>query len=1456
MGIVKVCLYCPFFNFSDFKQSLKLKMATKASRKVRVTTDQFYTKAAQIQNTLTYGSSIDDNYRGSNYFEVGSGYTQGQSVRSLVTLNDNALTYDSTEEDNSYIINKYPSIFNLYPNLSNYPFLSIAYDITTSDDVPIFRVPGKGIGRSEFYGATSSTSGNYRLWEETAYYYTNIFRGRISITQPLNETNGPRWPYSGLLYSGNLVQFTGAEGGVQVMTYQNGRGIPQYDPFQEYFSGDAYCFGSATPKDPSSGLTLSPELSMGCVPGNNDICMGVSIDTMYHANEKMYKYPSPNSGDYNTYDLNIWGPVDSHPAPFTREAQNISFTRSERFYSPENSNNDYYAPWPKYYAYENNQPVPVLNQGPVTCRIGAAFNIGAQAYYEPDVVEGDEPRGNPNYVAVSCVPLFQGEEVSVGSYVYANCLGHIITPEPVGTTPYPVASYDDASGNIPGIMNPSSLIFPFPRDEFQYIHRDARRDNPWYDWFDTTYGATGYTGTPNFLLSGIPDIGSAIIQTRNDDASFPYINQSNQGSIIVQARTLTNPLDSNGSGRMVLIGAGSSQETASLPAIDDPMALRFSRITKFIGYPERALCVGNTLQKITGTGQWTYTGSMIGFEQETFVNGYGYIPELIDGTVIVPETSTSSGVTYEILGDNSVILNSAGTGVNGELYMLQRFSIITQYGRGTLSSYGNSRIMIYPDSETFGGSRYISSSYEETVNVSANNLLVLATCTDGAVNMYLLSQITSVSVFAVDDLTRYPVGTIFRIMNNSNRENWAKCIVTGNDGVTLTISLLPVVIYQFNASGGGRNVYDIGTYVYSTMIEDFENPTVSITTESDYGSVTTVRMLTIPPLNRESDLILVNQPGSDKNCIFELSKSLDLVISYKSSLIKGGAYYWKNPLYYTDSFMYTYSTVGAPFDLAGPFNSAELYQNGVDTGTELIVGNITNLQSGQITQVSYFPNITTFTGTFGSIGTVRQIYPVAPYTQEYPSTTNTQPVAGLQPDLLGWPSYIVRNTATFIIDVRFLILEQGTDYVAGDTYDVLGGSGIGMTVTVISAISGAITKLQIADYGVGYTLNDKVTIDGGGNDCIVKLKLPVSREVDGYYQDDSPERHDKAEPILYFDLDIIEPGTGYSVGIVDTECPVYDINFTLGFRMQIRIIEVSGTGAIIDAEMVLPLTDPENDTYWEYQVGYRVTIPNDGNGDAVIQLNRPLKPSKMIFTSGGSGYTTGTGISTYNLTQNNLATICGLDIVPGECQVIDYSTTFYVPTFWDLSRYDVGDILAFDQLGNQTATAEITLIDQAQSLIEFNQLTPGVGYFAPPSGDYAFLPTVNLTKTATTVSIETNAITGAIENVTIDSIGVGAQVSDKIVVSGGDENALFELGPEKDIPAPWQPFINGRQATATEWNEYKTVLKSSVNLLDKPLTINFSKMYPNYYDNSWYYYGNPDNKDPYTTGYTEWPNES
>lgn len=1423
----------------------------------QLTFQEGYSKGSNwIFDHINYGTDYDDNYTAKTpvLFAVGSAYTQGNEVRSFFDLNQNGpVLYNPTQLDETNITTTFSSIFINYPNLTNYPYLSdeYPYDQTqienNSKESPIFKFPGKGFGEIEFYQSGNQTNGLIEYCEPMlrSFYYTNIFHDRIQITDTVNYKEA-KYPFNGMIYSGNLVQLQiqpnvddNTFSNVKVILYQNGRGIPQYDPTKEYFSGNAY----GIPLWQDISFQIEPELSMGSVPGSNNSCLGVSLDSFAtNTSETVYKYKVPSG--YTLEELNDfpWIKWHCHPAPFTAPSVDTSFTLNSRILSPENSNNNYYAPWPNYYAYHTDDAIPVLSSGFVTCLIGSSINIGSKGYYEPDVVEGDDPRNNPNYVSISIVPLFQGEEIKVGSQVYANAMGHVITPLPVGTTPYPVATYDDASGNVQGLVNFRTAPASTLNSSFFGVQRDARRDNPWYDWFDATYGSVGWTSTPNFILSNIPDEGVAVIQSR-DGTSLNYMNQSNQGSIIIQASTTVNPATVNGSGRMTLIGQTGYDND------NNNISMKFARINKFPGNAENALSVGYMNETITGTGQWPYTGTINNFEQSTYAHGFGYS----NSTYNVREIGGATIEMTSVDSNGSVLtftLNSAGTGYQiGDLVTATNTSL--NWAEGTIRYYENSAsfqfVTLVSLVANLGGSNYQSSLYEKGYNISANNLLLTATARINTNfvprnGIALISFITNVSIFNVTDVSRYPVGTEVALVNGSNPSNWATVLVDSNDGVNITVQLYRI---------GGRNVYQTGTYLYSTKIVGYHEvgsnyntvslipfPEVSIAIQASDGIVTEIQMIDIPNQNKDGDLILVHQSGSDLNCIFQLDSDVSNIVNFSTKLIKGGAGYFHNPIIYADAI----TMVNIPSADDTLTNRAQILNpGGIYSGADVFVGWTSPgfLDMGTLTNISYFPNTPTYTGQFGDIQTISQSYPIN-LSNQPDGGGGTTPIPAN-----GWPSFVFRNTATFYQDVRFFIAQKGTGYTVGGPFNVSGGSGINMTVYVVKVDSnGGIEKLKVANIGSGYLKEDNVIVLSGNNDSQIILKLPITRELDVYF---SRITEDILYPFLHFNPVIINGGSGYSVGgPFTTNCPVYDVNTLNTFNINVNILSVDGSGAILDLEIVLPPTDISAFTgYFGYQLGYNIIV-DGGNNDSLIKLSTPIKADKIEFTNGGTNYVTASNVSTFNLSQNNLVVICGLETTGvGECEVIDYSSSDLKPSFWDLTRYTVGDIIAFNQNGNISATAEITSINVATRAITFNQLTVGVGY-TNSSGAYAFLPTINLSQTATTLDIVSS--NGSITSVVMNTLGTNTEYNDYLIIEGGDNNAVIQISSERDVPPDWQIFENGRNATAAEWNTYKTALRSSVNLLDHRAMIHFEKHYPNYYNNSWYYYGDPDNKDPYTAG--------
>jgi hypothetical protein len=1396
---------------------------------------------------FTLGSRDDHNVSLRNArIAAGSAYTQGQKLRSYKELNNNGdFVQNPTTNDEDQIRNAFSGLITLYPNLNAYPFLyplrtilwsDFSTVITNSLDRPIYLYNARGLSNSIVWHNNSPTvapSSCTKLARvnPAGYYFSENFQGQLYLPKPevLRTRDAPKYPYNGYTYSGQLVQYLfdpqqpsndneQPKTVVYTAPFQLGRGIPQYNPNNEYFAGNA--FGTPVFND----VVLTPMLSVGCNPGNNNYCAGVALDSFFDEQVSAIFY---NRNATELADTVFGFPsAQTRPAPFTTGPRNVSFTTATNPLSPENSAGYYWAPWPQYYAYPPNDPVPIQEEGLTCVRIGAATNIGMQAYYEPDVAPGDDPINNPNYVAVSTVPLFQGEQVLVGSNVYATCRGHIITGDPVGESPYLPASYLDAAPNDATLFD---VLVGVP---FLGVQRKGFQENPWYDYYDPTYGSVGWTSTPAFLLSYIPDEGVAILATRDGSTTLPYLHMANQGSLIVQATSTQDPLSESGSGRKRLLG--------------EPTYGVDNRLTKFPNGPERSLCIGNTFQTFRGTGQWTYTGTVLDFDQtaNTFAGGIGYSVDRYD-TI----GGTGSGLTVDVTSVDAngtiltVVLNSSGSGyTDGDLLTIVDSSARNDlFGENAFNYYANCATVVFttgPNAVTLtaGGSGYTSEIEVEGYNLSANNLIVSATAAGYTFSEFGFYTIltTAPTQDLLPDPERYPYGTRLRVYTaNAAKNDLAVVEVTDNDGATVTLAFPADQIITSYMKRGSNNIYDRGTFLYNTQLVNQVNPRLRITADAN-GQITGIAVVDFGENNRNGDIILINT--GDRNCLFTLDNDTANIVTFSSKLHSGGVGYYHNSFFFADALTVLSATTPTYLQT----NDVTVVNSGVSTGATGKIGRSYS-PTGQVTNFFYDPPVAVVSNGFTG-----EVYDTNTLLQVYPFNLATQPGgAGAQP-ATGWPSYVYRDTATYAqYDLVPFVKIAGTGYTKGE-YATTGGSGTGLRVYITEVTStGGVVDVVVTESSVvpaGYLYNETLVVSGGGNDCEIVLKLPPTQEITFRYFEfaTTPGVYYLAS-VLLFDYQIVNGGTGYVVGgPFTTTCAVYATNAAV--NLTVNILDVDPiSGAILDLETATV----DNVEIAGYQIDYTFVI-NAGNSDCVIRLVKPRAAQRVTFTSGGTGYTLGT-YTTYNVSANNYAGICGLETTgPGECEVIDYGASDPKPSFWDLSRYTVGDILAFDQDGNQSATAEILTIDNATHAITFNQLTVGTGYVQPVTSMYGILPTVNTSLVSTTVDVTSvDPNTGAVTGININTLGTGTRYGDFLVVESGNNNCVIRIQSEKDVPAPSQPFVNGRAATPDEWNGYKTVMKSAVNLLDRNCLFNLKRGKCNFYNNSYYFYGDPDNKDPY-----------
>jgi hypothetical protein len=1375
------------------------------------TTNNFVSSGALVTRSMAVGDNNDNvksKLLGNAFFGVGSAYTQGNTVRSFYDMNSGPpLIYTPTSDDITLVTTKFKTLIKSRPIVGLYPWLSPYVEsypevVNLSRTRPIYNILGKGLGKIEIYKCGNSLDGDYLsskpLWME--HYYNFNITGDIPLQPKIKNADTTIYPFSGMMYSGMLTQYSFQEGDVKIIPYQAGRGIPQCDPTKDYYSGDPF----GRPTFPN-GVAIHPFLSPGVAAGNCDFCLGVSLDTQ--GRNKLFNYPKPN--DFvgaRTKNL----PYNDHPAPHTVPPTNVSYTNVEKIQSPgPGLSGTTWSPWPWYYAYNSDDHVPILTEGKTSLKIGSAFNIGMQCYYEPDVEDGDDPVGNPKYLCVQTVPLFQGEKVKVGSEVAATSMGHVITWDRKGVSPYPSSSAISVAGNQVIVNTDSFPLFTNPR-QTNGNAREARDENPWWDWCDPTFGAVGWTSTPGFSLNFIPDKGVAVCQSLI--TPLPYLAQSLQGSCVVRASTVVDPLDPLGSGRMELIGASAYNDTEN----------KFQRMLKVPGDGERSQVVGNAMGEIEGTGRWRWDGS---FEANTsvFINGLGYTP----GLYSLVGGGGNSGIVEVLSVDaygsiTGISMVNYGSGYpDGGLVSIQSPTAVPG-GTGSPFWFSNTATMVYTSTVPIlacRGTGYTSGygcvGFNVTKNLGVVEIDVRYTTTNtdaipgqdkiqgfyGLPYSYFMKNVLDTSLFTPG---RVLYGVNFK--TSAKLEKTTALVifyVKSNNGTDVELGI-------FYNNCGDSYAYPEGVHKFAIQFADYYTPMeVTIVADTE-GQIENLKITDYGRGSENGDFILVYQPLSGNNYIFVL----DMAASgdYGTQFVEGGGGY--------KFFQIT------PMKWPDPRNYCRLIQGGVDTGSQMRMTTATNC--GNISGMSWvdtkvltidqaFVNYNVFSGSpdIGSKCIVQQIVQM-----NYESQPVTRPVDG-------WDNYAVIQNATIIMDGYCRVINGGTNNVVGPI-TFTGGSGIGMTLTVTQiSDTGELLGVEITDYGTGMRANDVLTLGGGK----VVLQLNPTDDVFYFMAEDTGLKTPAS--VMIFDYHIINSGTGYTAGsTVTTTCPNRS-----GVGMVAVVVSVGPEGQL----EALTLLSTGNGLY---NIGDVVTV--DGGG-GYFKLVRPVQPKKTNWHKRGTGYTTAVGVPTVNMQANNLIILA--DTGAGTLVPIGYNApSHYRPPIWDLSRYNQGDELVFVQGGNQTARYTISF-DGATGDTTYTPVSAGSGYTFG-SSNYGWFGTINATEIPTTVDIVADA-DGALVSVVVNTIGDRFKFGDDLVVSQGDNNAVVRIQPLKNVTPWWENTINGRLPTASQWNDYKECLTGAVNLFDNQVVVDMKMNYPNYYNNS--YYNNGDGGRDYVNNVGGYP---
>lgn len=1313
----------------------------------------FVSKGALVIRSLTnYANNNDSKSRllQQSVMNVGSAYTQGNVV--TIPVFDYNATYLPTEEDIIQTKSLNNRLFKDFPLLNEYPWLV---------PLSIKNTLGRGNGTIEIYNVAPSLNGLYsRVIYMDQYYNLNI-SGDIPLQPAPKNVIGPEFPFSGSIYSGQLVQYYFDNKNIKVIPYQAGRGVPQWDITQEYYSGNPWGIPLRL------GTPLEPRLSPGAAPGNNDFCLGIVQESSGRC--PLFGYQKP---DDLTKTQSQWYNKD-HPSPFSLEPRNLTGKKNGPLTSPQNYSLTNWAPWPRYYSYQTDEQIPVLTKGITNATIGAAYNIGMQCYYEPEVEPGDDPRGNPKYLPVQTIPLFQGEKVKLGSEIYSTVMGHIITWDRRGESPYPVASPTSSMGNTTfNIIGLGTEFFFFL---YQGNLRDSRDENPWWDWCDPTMGAIGWCGTPGFSLTNIPDEGVPLCRAI-DGEIIPSLAQSLQGSVIVRATSTINPLDNNGSGRMELINSAEYCESDA----------KFRGLVKMPGDSERGQVIGSSMQEIAGTGRWSYDGSYPSLGG-TPINGFLYQTGLYN---LVPSNPLSGGIDGVIdvtsVDANGSILTfdviNLGYGyTEGELLRIVNDDT---YPKGTPYYKENCAVVRY-SSGTFimdsRGSRYKSKYGCIGYNITKNlGLIPLDIKFDNQrsdefdVKDYAYGKVSNTENYTLVDKNT----NLFTINRRFWPLNFFSSQKINKESPLMLFEEASNLMGRLTTFTGDPFAYEQGIKEYSIQFDGAYQPMEITVIASEDGQVEDFKITDYGLGHENGDLILVYQYNSDNNYIFEYSvNSLEV-----GRLVAGGAGYifaqnnnikWVNPRNIYD------------------IKSTSLLIKAMSTDKSGTLNNLSwNVEQYNYTQFVNLP--------LGSKQIVSQTIQIEP---------------GNYPISEPWDLYAKTENATFYLDAYSRIINPGSGYQSGE-YGTVEAGGL---IVLVTADQGVVVNVSIIDYGISYH-NEIKTINGGDGNCKIMLKINTQDSVYNYKLPTSASINTLFS-CLNYNYELLSPGTNYSVMNYNTTCPNRP-----GQNMIVSVLSVGINGEV----EALDIIDEGNALY---NIGDVVTITNGVIGeDAYFRIVAPREPQKVRWHIRGTGYTTGTNIPTYNLQQNNL--IIAANTSTGGC--VPYNTVgFTGPYFWDLSRYEPNDVVRIIQGTNSTCIQTMTTINYQLGTITWGNISNGVGYTTGIS-DNGWFRTVNDTAGITLVDIE--AVDGEITNVVISSLSPRARVGDMILIEqpGSDLNAVIQLSPLKSVIPWWEERINGRQPTSEQWNEYRDALKSGVNLMDYPISLDFKPNYPNYFNNSYY----------------------
>lgn len=901
-----------------------LQRPSKTLQAIEVTNSFQTSQTFTIPQGFAFHGSTREQSNSSNNSEKFYGTTSSDGAsaisRDLFHANINEpIVYNETLDDRKQIINKYSDRVNTNTALATYPYINPLPTLQNQTDTTltaiaqsqanvtnsIYKCLGKGLGDITFTRVAQPIEGQPSAVGFVTEYLSN---GTVLRRQKSGSSAGTLYPYDGYIYSGTLVQIiveTSPDDSsvkqVAVIPYQSGRGIP---PIPTNFQPDT---NPATNNQLTAfppygelqwvdGSTIEPDLASGVDPGDPNTCFGMVLDTFSTQNNVIYKYSPPSGFDPSFLNSDPHDSYKHHPAPHSvppvSVIANSSNQKTQGFLSPgPNSSGTYYAPWPRYYAYQPGDPIPVLTRGLTTARIGAACNIALMAYgLSVSLSATDE-----TWIAIPCIPLFQGEILHAGSTIYASVKGNIMTAGPYQDIVTTEAPNTFQNTTVKGVVG----------------------QHPWDHYIDSTYGNYGWTGTPGLSFYNIPDHSIAIPEITADSSgvakALPYLNQANQGTIIVHPITensLTPALGNNYLQTNYELYANDYTEDQAEDIRKARSALRAlsGRCVLPQEVPAKSVPIGTLMETIEGTGRWTFTGLPIGEPTGSFnafpylvTGGAVYANHLLDPIPLRDGSGTGMTGTYTDTNiypptngtvSDPVISNDGSGYANGDILTFQDNIAIppNSYTFNTTPQYkSNNAAVIYSDTPALTLYKFGSGYSTTGTSVIGWNLSVHSSVyysfnvnADGSITSDAVGGIPSLTSY-YQDVSNFGPGTVIRVVDDSvNYENSGYCL---SNNYPSTTSFNYTAFDFFSGSGVSGIGYPLvnETHCYETQLMDYRISNLLVDYTATGGHITGITIRDFGAGNKVGDRILI-QDG-DFNAVFEFQ---GLPTGYQEIITAGG----------------------------------------------------------------------------------------------------------------------------------------------------------------------------------------------------------------------------------------------------------------------------------------------------------------------------------------------------------------------------------------------------------------------------------------------------------------------------------------------------------------------------------------------------------------------------------------